>query len=93
MGIRRPSITSKTRVAILLAAGQAACLAVGLWVHSRLIVATPENPPSSAAVGTVSFVWIAGLQGLAVWLVLTHLQGEERANLTESQQQSLILAL
>jgi len=92
VGIQRSVLNSKTRTALLLGVSQAICLAVGLWVQSQLVAATPSGANPSTAISLISFVWIAGLQGAAVWLLLTRLQGEEQEHRTQSQQQSLIRA-
>jgi HD-GYP domain-containing protein (c-di-GMP phosphodiesterase class II) len=97
---------------LILAAGQAVCLAAGIWIQQRLLSAVSPSAAESegasvtaprdtsrgsisaerAAVHLLSFCWIAGLQGLASWLLLTRLQGEQDREKNRSLEESLIRA-
>jgi HD-GYP domain-containing protein (c-di-GMP phosphodiesterase class II) len=102
----------RTKTVLILAAGQAACLAAGLWIQQRLLsavsaqragswagsVADPgstssaPNTANALAVHVLTFSWISGLQGLASWLLLTRLQGEQDREKSRSREESLIRA-
>lgn len=92
----------RTRTVLILAAAQAACLAAGLWVHQQLeravaasergtgaSSATPSRQQTLAVHG-LTFCWIAGLQGLAGWLLMTRVQGEQDKLQKSSLEESLI---
>jgi HD-GYP domain-containing protein (c-di-GMP phosphodiesterase class II) len=99
----------RTKTVLILAAGQAACLAAGLWIQQRLlsavaaqqaqsgtVAANPSSGSSSTvdaanllAVHLLTFCWIAGLQGLAGWLLLTRMQGEQDREKNRSLEESL----
>jgi hypothetical protein len=55
---------------------------------------TPSAPDSAdqRAVHLLTFCWIAGLQGLASWLLLTRMQGEQDREKNRSLEESLIRA-
>jgi HD-GYP domain-containing protein (c-di-GMP phosphodiesterase class II) len=99
----------KTKTVLILAAGQAACLAAGIWIQQCLLSAVtarradsgmattaPSTGTSSTAraanllaVHLLTFSWIAGLQGLASWLLLTRMQGEQDREKNRSVEESL----
>ena len=99
----------KTKTVLILAAGQAACLAAGIWIQQRLLSAVSAQSAESGAaavtdsteapsasnssnlvvVHLLTFCWIAGLQGLAGWLLLTRMQGEQDREKNRSLEESL----
>lgn len=91
----------KTRTILILAAAQAGCLAAGLWIHQQLeqaVATTEEGAPGMLssqqrlAVHGLTFFWIAGLQGLVSWLLMTRVQGEQDKLQRSSLEESLLRA-
>lgn len=70
---------------------QAICLAVGLLMHDRFLDVVQNDPGAAIAparaVLILSFVWIAGLQATAAWLVLTRIHGEQHRSQNQAREE------
>ncbi|MBI1903099.1 MAG: HD domain-containing protein [Planctomycetia bacterium] len=94
---------AKTLLGLIVA--QAGCLAAGLWIHDRYLVAVERMQAGAAAeaatwlarhsemlVNVVVFVWIAVLQAIVAWLFLTRLRGVHEQREKESREETLVHA-
>lgn len=81
----------------ILCASQGACLAAGLLLQNRLLVAI-ESPTGGVAVTHTSewnmvfpltFLWIAGTQAVVAWLLLQRMFGLHSLKEQQSQEENL----
>jgi HD-GYP domain-containing protein (c-di-GMP phosphodiesterase class II) len=77
---------------------QAICLAAGLWVQSQLLNATAAQSGGSTAtpagwerplIFVLTFLWVAGLQAVAAWLMLQRVLGQQTLKEQHSQEETL----
>lgn len=81
----------------ILCASQAACLAAGLLLQNRLLVAVEASVSETAPLHTgewnlvfpLTFLWIAGTQAVVAWLLLQRMFGQHSMKEQQSQEENL----
>lgn len=97
-------MTPFRRTFLILSVSQAVCLALGLWIQSRLVESasqwqrdrTPEaaqtvpaTPQSFTGVKIIGFCWVAGLQAVVGYLILSRSHNEHSKHRVKSHEDSL----
>lgn len=78
----------KLYAALVLA--QAVCLALGLWLEQRFVLAVaPGQDASATEIRVLAFTWIAALQAGVAYLVLTRAQDQNLREKTRAAKVSL----
>ena len=81
----------------LLCAAQAGCLAVGLFLQNRLLIAVAATAVGLEVLNSgdwnlifpLSFLWIAGTQAVCAWLMLQRMFGAHSLKEQQSQEENL----
>ncbi|MBX3445099.1 MAG: HD domain-containing protein [Planctomyces sp.] len=96
-------LSPRVRLLSFFAGGQALCLATGLWLQCGLLNAIDTRMAEARAEGSdaaslllerrlvfpLTFLWIAGLQTVGCWLLLTRVVGQQSRKEQQSQEETL----